>query len=406
MKFWLGALILLSPFCQAASFDCASDKLSATEKAICGDEYLSGADNVLNRQWSAAYGNSLSRGLLKAQQLDWLKQRKDCNADVNCIKQAYQRRISQLSSLTAFSPLSKYFSADKIDPPMAQGLVSEGGYQLRDNPWLIKPLTSEYALAFAAEKRKEDISGYYVVGHAVADDNLFIYLVVEMNEGNNQLIEVNDQGHARHIRMISSEYSAYADPDGQDTPGKMHFYLYNSATSTLRVAMDVVADGAVVDSEEETSVAGPLPRYERGTWQGFCSDVPCHSYSQSPSEKWRVASGNFMSTDERDGVYLFEANRPDSGVNVFSQKANDRIEKDFSYMRNFVWGEGETFYFDNEGGMACVWRTDITSKTTERIIPVESIKYPYYLKYRGREMVVATDTDEHGSLYIATSEVK
>jgi len=101
-----------------------------------------------------------------------------------------------------------------------------------------------------------------------------------------------------------------------------------------------------------------------------------------------------MSTDERDGVYLFEAKRPDSGINVFSQKANDRIERDFSWMRNFVWGEGETFYFDNEGGMACVWRTDIATKITERIIPVESIKYPYYLKYRERERVVAIDTSK------------
>lgn len=405
MKFWLGALFLLSPLCQAASFDCASDKLSTTEKTICADEYLSGADNVLNRQWSAVNSSSLSRGLLKAQQLEWLKDRKGCDTDVDCLKELYQTRIAQLSSLTVFEPLSKSFSADQIDPPMAEGLVSEGGYRLRDNPWLIKRLTGRYALSRLAERKMEEV-GFQVVAHAVAGDNLYIYLVVNVEEGDNLLVEVDGLGNAHILRTFSSDYMLYADPDGQNIAGKMHFFISDSEGSPVRVSMDVAADGAVVETMKETPVAGPLPGFERESWQGFCSDVPCHSYSQSPSKKWRIASANFMSTDARDGVYLFEENRPDSGVNVFSQKANDRIEADFSYMRNFVWGEGETFYFDNEGGMACVWRTDIKTKITERIIPVESVKYPYWLTYRGREMVVAIDTSEKGGVYIATPEVK
>lgn len=405
MKFWLGALILFSPLCQAASFDCSLDTLSAVEKTICSDEYLSGADNVLNRQWSAVNGSSLSRGLLKAQQLEWLKDRKGCDADVDCLKELYQTRIAQLSSLTVFAPLSKSFSADQIDPPMAKDLVSEGGYTLRDNPWLIKRLTGRYALSRLAERKMGEI-GFQVVAHAVAGDNLYIYLVVNVDEGDNLLVEVDGLGNSHILRTFSSDTMLYADPDGQNVAGKMHFFISGSEGSPVRVSMDVEADGAAIETMKEVPVAAPLPGYDRESWQGFCSDVPCHSYSQSPSKQWRVASANFMSTDERDGVYLFDAKRPDSGVNVFSQKANDRIENDFSYMRNFVWGDGETFYFDNEGGMACVWRTDIKTKITERIIPVESIKYPYYLKYRGREMVVAIDTAEKGGVYIATPDVK
>lgn len=405
MKFWLGALILLSPLCHAASFDCALDKLSAVEKTICADEYLSGADNVLNRQWSAVNASSLSRGLLKAQQLEWLKDRKGCDTDVDCLKELYQTRIAQLSSLTVFEPLSKSFSADQIDPPMAKDLVSEGGYTLRDNPWMIKRLTGRYALSRGAERKMEEI-GFQVVAHAVAGDNLYIYLVVNVNEGDNLLVEVDGLGNSHTLRTFSSDYMLYADPDGQNVAGKMHFFISNFEGSPIRVSMDVEADGAAIETMVETPVAGPLPGYERESWQGFCSDVPCRSYSQSPAKQWRVASSNFMSTDERDGVYLFEANRPDSGVNVFSQKANDRIEKDFSYMRNFVWGDEETFYFDNEGGMACIWRTDIRNKITERIIPIEIVKYPYWLTYRGREMVVAIDTSDKGGVYIATPEVK
>lgn len=405
MKFWLGALLLLSPLCQAASFDCSLDTLSAVEKTICADEYLSGADNVLNRQWSAVNGSSLSRGLLKAQQLEWLKDRKGCDTDVDCLKELYQTRIARLSSLTVFEPLSKSFSADQIDPPMAKDLVSEGGYTLRDNPWLIKRLTGRYALSRLAERKMEEI-GFQVVAHAVAGDNLYVYLVVNVEEGDNLLVEVDGLGNSHILRTFSSDTMLYADPDGQNVAGKMHFFISGSEGSPVRVSMDVEADGAAIETMEEVPVAAPLPGYDRESWQGFCSDVPCHSYSQSPSKQWRVASANFMSTDERDGVYLFDAKRPDSGVNVFSQKANDRIENDFSYMRNFVWGDGETFYFDNEGGMACVWRTDIRTKITERIIPVESVKYPYWLTYRGREMVVAIDTAEKGGVYIATPDVK
>lgn len=407
MKLWLGALILLSPLSQAASFDCALDKLSGTEKTICADEYLSGADNVLNRQWSAAYDTSLARGLLKMRQREWLQDRADCGTDVSCLKESYQKRIGQLASLTGFAPLSKYFSAGQIDPPMAEGLVSEGGYQLRDKHWLIKPLTSRYLLSRLNERKMEEIEGYQVVGHAVAGDNLYIYLAVYMQQGDNALVEVDGLGNTRILQTYSPDYTLYADPDGHNAVGKMHFFIHRSGQSPVRVSADVVANGAEPETLAEMPVAdGPLPGFEREAWQGFCSDAPCHSYSQSPSKKWRIASANFMSTDERDGVYLFEANRPDSGVNVFSQKANDRIESDFSYMRNFVWGEGESFYFDNEGGMACVWRTDINTKSSERIIPVESIKYPYYLKYRGREMVVAIDTSEKGGVYIATPDVK
>lgn len=406
MKFWLGALFLLSPLCQAASFDCASDKLSATEKTICADEYLSGADNVLNRRWDAVYTSSTSRSLLKAQQLDWLKQRTSCGADVDCIKQGYQERIAQLSRLATFSSPSQFIKPEKIDPPMVQGLVSDAGYAIRENHWLIKPLIGSYAISLAVGHKQDEISGYEAVGHAVAGDNLYVYLVVYLEEGPGVLLEVNDLGHARTLRTFPNESTLYADPDGQDVAGAVHFFVYPSGGLPRRVNMDVGANGAVTETMDDVLVSGPLPRYERESWQGFCADSPCRSDSQSPSRKWRVASANFMSTDKDDGVYLFEANRPDSGVNVFSQKANERVDDAFSFTRSFVWGEGDIFYFDNEGGMACVWRTDITAKTTERIIPVESIQRPYFLTYRGREMLVATDTDRNGDIYIATPEVK
>lgn len=406
MKFWLGVLIFLSPLCQAASFDCSSQKLSATEKTICADEYLSGMDNVLNQQWTAIYEKSLGRGLLKAQQLDWLKQRASCGTDVNCIKEKYQERVAWFSEYEPFAPLNKYFRAERIDPPLAEGLVSEGGYQLRDNHWLIKPVISAYELRQLSGDKFEEVISYKIVGHAIANDNLFLYITVDKNGGDEPaLFEVNDAGQSRIITRFANKYTLYADPEGQNEPGRVHFYMHAYKEPDLKVSMEIGDAGALVDTLEYTPVPVSLLPYEDEGWQGFCAGRLCRSYSQSPSKKWRITSPYLQSTDENDGVYLFEGDRPDTGINVFNQKANERVDPDFGFSRNFVWGEGNSFFFDNEGGVACVWRTDIDAKKTERIIPVESVRYPYFLKFRGREMVAAIDTDNIGGIggvYIAT----
>ncbi len=56
-----------------------------------------------------------------------------------------------------------------------------------------------------------------------------------------------------------------------------------------------------------------------------------------------------------------------------------------------MFGGGDSsFYFDNEGAYACIWKTDIKNKTTQRILPIEEMSKPYYLKYNDEDIVIAS----------------
>lgn len=80
---------------QAASFDCgkAGTKL---EKLICGDAELSKLDEELNAAYKAALQDQTQAEAIKQAQKQWLKKRNDCS-DADCVKAAYQIRISKLT---------------------------------------------------------------------------------------------------------------------------------------------------------------------------------------------------------------------------------------------------------------------------------------------------------------------
>ncbi len=107
-------------------------------------------------------------------------------------------------------------------------------------------------------------------------------------------------------------------------------------------------------------------------------------------------------------MYVFPVNRPDQGLNVFADKADNSITDDaFGYTRQYVWGDdSNTFYFDNSGALGCIWKTDIDKKTTKRIIPVEGILDPFYIKYDGEDMILSVysysyQDDFKSEIYIA-----
>ncbi len=53
--------------------------------------------------------------------------------------------------------------------------------------------------------------------------------------------------------------------------------------------------------------------------------------------------------------------------------------------------DSKRFYFDNEGGNACIWELDIENKTITKIVPEHSAKSPYYYNYQGKDCVVYWD---------------
>lgn len=92
----------LAPQAAAASFDCEKPELSAGEKAICADRSLNDLDVKMVTTFDIltslmAMGN---RDQLKDAQLEWLKKRQACEADVACIRSAYEGRMKELEEAT------------------------------------------------------------------------------------------------------------------------------------------------------------------------------------------------------------------------------------------------------------------------------------------------------------------
>jgi uncharacterized protein len=82
----------------AASFDCT--KATATiEKTICGNSKLSDLDEKLAEAYKIAQANSQDPVKLKIEQIEWIKESRNCHSDVSCIELSYNKRLSVLDSL-------------------------------------------------------------------------------------------------------------------------------------------------------------------------------------------------------------------------------------------------------------------------------------------------------------------
>jgi len=91
----VGTLVLVSSAGHAAGFNC-SKAASAAEKAICANDTLSKLDEKLSDAWTYAPGLHSGSVATKASQVQWLKLRDACGADVSCLKRAYTGRLAAL----------------------------------------------------------------------------------------------------------------------------------------------------------------------------------------------------------------------------------------------------------------------------------------------------------------------
>ncbi|MCD2171697.1 lysozyme inhibitor LprI family protein [Rhizobium sp. C4] len=80
---------------RAASFDCDAKALAPDETAICANRELNDLDVRMATEFkwlSGMYAMGV-RGELQDQQTAWLKVRQACQADVACIRKAYEDRL-------------------------------------------------------------------------------------------------------------------------------------------------------------------------------------------------------------------------------------------------------------------------------------------------------------------------
>ncbi len=79
----------------AASFDCDAKTLQPDETAICANRDLNDLDVRMATEFkwlSGMYAMGV-RGELQDQQTAWIKTRQACQADIACIRKAYEDRL-------------------------------------------------------------------------------------------------------------------------------------------------------------------------------------------------------------------------------------------------------------------------------------------------------------------------
>lgn len=80
----------------APSFDCAKVSTGA-ERLICNNQQLSSADVKLAQVYQAKRERVADKEQLKSEQIAWRRTVRDACSDVNCMINAYQQRIAELS---------------------------------------------------------------------------------------------------------------------------------------------------------------------------------------------------------------------------------------------------------------------------------------------------------------------
>jgi len=383
------ALLLLQGGVHAAGFNCAVENLNETEETICQTPYLSGIDNVSNKLFIGVMNNTLSKGTVQAEQLEWLKDRNSCRKNTACIKEHYLKRNAELSSFQGFHTLAEVFPESLIDAPFDRKIINKNGFTIRDNPWVIKRLFSEPKV----ERDFNIKDGYWnILTHMEVRNNLAVIFTVE-TKGTTYLILISDiTSQSQIIDSYDSESDSapeikliYRDEAG------FSYKVSNVYDPMKHQQVSSYYEITVSDSEKITpkKISRPQKEFIKDkTWTGYCGDRSCESELLSPDGKWRVASGDGDIEYRNDGVYYFPHDRPDLGVNVFISSVEDK-DDGFSFMRSYVWGHENSFFFDNDGGYACIWKTDISQKTTERILPVERLQKPYYLRYKNTDYVIS-----------------
>lgn len=101
LKMFVACIISLISFSTlAASFDCHQAKY-ADEKTICSTPALNDLDVEMSVKYHFLHGLFAmgAAGALKDEQDTWLIERRQCQVDIGCLTNQYQKRIKTLNDL-------------------------------------------------------------------------------------------------------------------------------------------------------------------------------------------------------------------------------------------------------------------------------------------------------------------
>lgn len=391
-----GLLFILLSYSQfALAINCAIPQLNITEKTICQSDDLLAIDHSLNKSFTFYKKHSLSEGSFKRTQKKFIEKRDACQSNIECIKDTYTHRFIELDKNIPFQHLENYF-AGEIDPPFEKEIINEDGFTIKDNPWLIKPLLSYDQLRSSLNLNIRYVT---IIGHLTLQNDLYIFMVGS-DQGFLYLIAYNDSQKPQLTIVQSYPIEQYGSEifPVQQSDKDLIFYTFNYQDRNKNFFLIQPMDGKTFKS---TAIEQPTEQLtQQSQWIGNCDNEPCPSYFASPNRQYQISQGS----EANQYIYVFNKDNPHKGINVFikDETMKKAFNEGFTFWREFSWGGNEhEFFFDNEGGYACIWKTNFKTRITERILPVESLIRPYYLNYNGKESVIAYD-HQSGIFYIAT----
>ncbi|MEY0239867.1 lysozyme inhibitor LprI family protein [Providencia rettgeri] len=375
----------------AASFDCELETLNPTEITICETPYLNGIDNVLNGLFIKAEESTLAKGSFYKEQKKWLTLRNKCVDNVPCIKEAYIKRNEILSKSTSFEEIATIFDSE-YDQNLKSSLVNKYHFKIVNDPWRIKKLL----IPTEIERELGMSHGYWrILTHRIIKNDLVIFFYVE-TKNTSYIVAVAENDNTMQGRVI-------ADHDSRtDEAPKLTIVNQEKEYFTYSVEEENDVEGNKLEPEyyqisladdllEPQKVPKPDGYMKAEPWVGYCESTPCTSISLSPNKKWRVASSIGEDSKSSDGLYYFPSERPDLGTNVLSVDAID-----FTHPRDEIydisWQTDDIFYF----GYTSIWKVDIGSKRSEKILPIRGIENPYYFSYAGEDYIISQFYPYHG----------
>lgn len=387
-------IILLSLFFFSSfsfSINCSLPNLNRTENTICKTPYLLELDKGMNDYFSLTKENSLSIGFLKNKQNEFIKKRNECSSDIECIKKTYIINSTFLKNVSEFKSLDFYFH-NEIDKPFDKVIKNESGFIIKDNPWSIKFLFNEKIINFHTQKK---LNKLIIVGDLIIDNNIYIFITAQ-DKDNTYLISFNEKEKPTFeiIKIYDKSIYGYARSTKFIKKNTNNFIFElsdyaNNSTPTF-VTVTLTPENKIITEETKKIVNS-----NHELWIGFCDRIPCQSRATSNDAKYQVAEGG----NATEGIYIFDNEKPRDGINVFLKDENikHKINEGFTFYRNYAWGKNGVLFFDNSGGYACIWKTNLNKKTTERILPVEKLVKPYYIYYNNNDYIISKvdDADEY-----------
>ena len=355
------ALALHAPVASAAGFDCSRAN-TILETAICNTPSLSAKDDQLNALYTPLKAQKIFREL----ETDWLKNVRNQCKTPECLESAYDRQIRRLTALPAPAPVA----SDSL-APLPKGEVYA---KVEDAPW------QRFALAPFIGMSEDSVA--QLIDVTVKDGVLHAFVYVSGDPDGPTYVQ------DKHLTLATSgTLLEYAD----DHPG-WHVIARNvrfagwshSGFNDQRERYAGVQDGAFYyrqrsNGELEQSMVYAVGSQQppQPTTQGY------HAGSNTVRfAKARVLEDLNVANDQLRLAYESDGN---------SRGYESVMAPDSSgwSLVNPTWSEHRpVLYFDNSGGMACVWRVDLVNKVLSKVVPEHEAVSARPVDINGREALV------------------